>query len=239
MSTTPTPIPAVTFVEKWIALVKAHEKLVLILVAAFLSFHFYGSALTAWVNHDEKVQAIDQAKAKALMQQNALIAQQSAELIAAVKASNAALAQAAQQRAEQTKANQVADQSLPLPQLGQRWVSLLNVGPAEIAAQPDGSMKVSDTASRTTVEQLEVIPQLKQDLAGAQQTTQNNQKVIDQQTTQIASDKTTIAANDKACQDQINTLKADKKKSFWRGSKFGSIVTIIAYEAFRVAAGHP
>jgi hypothetical protein len=222
MVLTPTTTTAVpTVLDNWITFFKAHEKILIIILAGALALHFYGTALNAWVNHDKAAQTIEEQKSATLAQQNSLLAQQGAQLLTAVTASNAALAKAASQRAEQTKAQQAADMTLPLPQVGQHWVSLINVAPADIQAQPDGSMKVSDAASRATVSQLDAGVEAAADLKGAQQTAANDQTVINQQTQQIISDKDTIAQDKATCDSEKSTLKAQNKKSFWTGFKWG------------------
>ena len=82
-------------------------------------------------------------------------------------------------------------------------------------------MKVNDAASRATVSQLDAVPGLQADLKSEQQVAANNQTVINQQTQQIISDKDTITQNAKTCTDEKNTLKAQNKKSFWTGFKWG------------------
>lgn len=226
-------------ISNWITFVKAHEKLAIIALSAFLVWHIYGRGVDAWVNHDKAQQAIQQQKSDALAQQNAVNSAQVAQLVATVKASNAALVAAAAQRAAATKAQQVADQSLPLPDLGKHWVSLINVSPTDIAAQPDGSMKVSDAASRATVQQLDEIPQLQADVKGAQQIAQNDQDVINKQTVQITGLTNTVAQDKATCDARVKTEHDSGKQKLKTGVKLGSIFTIVLYEGFRIMIGHP
>ena len=190
LATTATPATTPTVLDNWIALFKAHERFLIIVLTCALAFHFYGAALTAWVNHDKAQQTIEEQKSAALTAQSAQLAQQGAQLLAAMTASNAVLAKSIQQR-------------------------------ADISAQPDGTMKVNDAASRATVSQLDAVPGLQADLKNEQQVAANNQTVINQQTQQIISDKDTITQNAKTCTDEKNTLKAQNKKSFWSGFKWG------------------
>ena len=230
-ATTATPATTPTVLDNWIALFKAHERFLIIVLTCALAFHFYGAALTAWVNHDKAQQTIEEQKSAALTAQSAQLAQQGAQLLAAMTASNAVLAKSIQQRAVQTKAQQTADLTLPLPELGQHWVSLLNLPAADISAQPDGTMKVNDAASRATVSQLDAVPGLQADLKNEQQVAANNQTVINQQTQQIISDKDTITQSAKTCTDEKNTLKTKNRKSFWTGFKWGvgiGVGTVIA-----------
>ena len=52
-ATTATPATTPTVLDNWIALFKAHERFLIIVLTCALAFHFYGAALTAWVNHDK------------------------------------------------------------------------------------------------------------------------------------------------------------------------------------------
>lgn len=227
MSSIPvTPAP-ITIVEKWIALVKAHEKLVIIAVAAFLLFHFYGAGLNAFIRHDEGAQAIAEQTLTAQVQANSQLAAQNTALLAQVTAANLALAKAATIRDAQTKVQQTTDQTLPLPALGARWETLLNLQPSDIVPTPDGALKVSGEASHTTVNALESIPGLQADLAGDQTTIANDQTVGIAQTTQIAGLDKQIVDADVACKAQVATEKAIARRGKFRWFKIGVVTGFV------------
>jgi hypothetical protein len=219
-STTAVSVP-VTFVEKWVTVVKAHEKLIIVAIAAFLLFHFYGAGLNAWVNHDEKQQTIAEQTLAEQTQTDAQLAAQNAALLAQEAAANAALAKAATVRDAQTKTQQTVDQTLPLPALGQRWELLLNLQPSDIVPTNDGSLTVSSEAAHTTVAALETIPTSQADLAGDATVIANDQKVETAQTTQIAGLDKQITDADVACKAQVATEKAKARRSKFRWFKIG------------------
>jgi hypothetical protein len=210
-----------TIVEKWVVLVKAHEKLIIVVIVSFLLFHFYGAGLNAWVRHDEGAQAVAEQTLTAQVQANSQLAAQNTALLAQVTAANAALAKAATVRDAQTKTQQTVDQTLPLPALGQRWELLLNLQPSDIVPLPNDALQVSDEASHTTVAALETIPTLQADLAGDQTTIANDQKVEAAQTTQIAGLGKQITDADVACKAQVATEKAKARRSKFRWFKIG------------------
>lgn len=241
MATTPVPVPTSTAVSNWIALVKAHERLIFVIVGAVLLFHFYGAGLNAWIGHDKAEIAVAQQQAQtdaiaaaATAKQNKQLSQQSAVLLAQVRASNAALAASVSQRAKQTKTQQTVDQTLPLPALGTRWATLVNIAPTEITPTAIGNLTVSDLASRATVQQLETIPQLQADVSSQKQIAANNQSVVNQQNLQLAGLNTQLLQNAQVCTDdkaglnkQISALKVEKRRAWLHGFEIGAVTGFI------------
>jgi len=222
MTTTP-----LTFVENWITLIKAHEKLLIVGVAAVLLFHFYGAGLNAWIHHDEGVQAVAEKTLALQVTANQNLATENAALVAQVTASNAALAKAATARDAQTKTQQITDQTLPLPALGQRWETLVHLQPLDITPTADGALRVSDVGSRATVTQLELIPGLQADLAGETTVAAGDEKVIAGQTTQIAGLNLQLVDAANVCKDELATEKAKAKRSAFRWFKVGVVAGFV------------
>lgn len=149
-----------TLVKHWVTFVKAHEKLVLIIGALLVSYWLGQRIITAWDAHDARLATIAQAKVDADATANKanadkLVALQK-QVDAATKVANAAITQ----KHQETVQHQKVDQTLPLPDLANRWANLLALAPQEFIATPDNKVTVSDVAAHATVNELEKIPDL-------------------------------------------------------------------------------
>src|ERR1700687_5412530 len=89
-------------VSVWATFVKAHEKLLIIVLGAFLAFHFYSKGLDAWIQHDQRNATAANTQAKSLETQLATLQAQNVQLSARID-------QAMQQRAIQTIIQKKAD----------------------------------------------------------------------------------------------------------------------------------
>lgn len=209
--------------------IKLHERLILIvlfLVTVVYLGHKYlvYAADTAKLNADTAVQTLAKQTAdnKALADESKQREAQYVSLVTTLAAENAQVLSAMAQRTQATVVQQKVDKTLPLPELANRWAALGNFSPAEITNQPTGLL-VSDAASRTTVQNLEEIPTLTQNLA-------DQKKIADAKDTQLASltgvnnglvdqvSGLTLQAKDseKACKAEITSVKASARKSKWK-----------------------
>jgi len=229
MSTTPNPVtvPVVSLVPAWVhtytAFIKAHENLLIILVAGFLTFHFYSKAINAWDLHEQRQVTLDQQKIDAQHQENVNLVQQLAALKLTVD-NNAKLA-AAQIAAShaQMKQQQQIDQQLPLPDLGQRWATLLSLGPGAITATSDGKLAATDPAARITVSALETIPDLTLTLAKTESELAGCNQIRAQEDSTLIGANNELVAEKKARIDDAKLAKAAQRKSWLRGFKWGFI----------------
>ena len=89
----------------YVTLLKAHEKLALLVVAAFLAFHFYTKGLDAFIEHDKRVATAANTQSQALQSQLAALQAQNAQLSARID-------QAMQQRAVQTVVQKKQDDAM-------------------------------------------------------------------------------------------------------------------------------
>ena len=263
MSTTPTPVTTKTSFWKRLSefpgftWVTTHEKLIIIIILCFVGWHLYTKGLDAWSQYEDKQvaalqaqSAADKAATAAALKQDAADKATAAKAQAAsnamtaqVTAANAALAAAITARNAQTQQQQQTDLHATLPALDQRLVALVPaVNPQDIVAAPDGkSVTVGiDTASKTVV-QLELVPELQQDLKDTQTENAGLQTEITSLQTynaalvaEVATEdktisllQTEVADNDKTCTALVNAEKVKTTKAFWHGFKVGAIVGFI------------
>ncbi len=206
--------------------VKAHEKLLIIVLCIGAGIFAYQKAVTLIANHDQR--ASDLAHAALAAQHNtdvalATVNQQAAaqyqQLAEQLAQSNAALTTAIAQRNATTTKQQTIDRQLPPDQLVSRWESLTNM-PKGLLVPTAAGVTATTAAAQETVGQLELIPQLDGDLRDTNSLLANEQK----QFTSLASlnvglnkqiDGLNIELVDqaKACTDDKNTLKANARKS--------------------------
>lgn len=238
MSSTPTtPAKATTsapatdtlssLVSSWGAFVKAHENIVLILVIAFLVFHFYSSAISAWVHHDDLVSSKADAVVKTDDQQNTAVLNQLKTLTDQVAKQKVLINQQIATRTQQEKTQAIVDQTLPITALASRWATLLVLPPADFTPDAAGNITANSEGARSTVVQLEQVPTL-----AANNESLNSQIAIDgdlaaKQIAAIASCNTDLAAEKTARQDDAKAAKARGRKSWLSGFKVGFVTGFV------------
>lgn len=232
MSTPVTPPTLIQTLEpQWVktyaAFIKAHHTLFIILALAGFSFYGYSRAVSAWDAHEQRQDTLAQQKvtADATANQQLLtqLATQKANFDATLKANQAQVTLLL----SQLKQRQVQDNALPLPELGARWSTLLNLPPAAIVATPDNKLTLTSDASHATVNALEQLPVLTNqlslatvNLAGCQQVTAQQDKVIAGLNVQLTDTNTARAADQKLA-------KAAQKKAWLKGFKWGAIAGFV------------
>ena len=169
-----------------------------------------------------------------------------AAMISALSQQNANLANQIVQRGKQTQQQQSTDLNSSIPDLALRFQSLVpGINPVDITVSPDGKLATigQDTAQKT-VAQLELVPSLVADKTDLEQQVKNgqdmlvsSQKALDSQSTLTSAQQKVIDAQDKyngllekqlqqgdaACQVQIKIEKANTKKAYLKGFKWGAI----------------
>jgi len=215
--------------SSYVTFIRSHEKLLIITLSGFLIFHFYGSALNAWIHHDDTLAAIAATQVKTDTTQTVALQQQVTLLQQQVAASNAALIAAIKTRNTQTQQQQQIDKTLPLPALATRWESLAQLQPTDInSTTVPGQLVVSDAGSRATVQLLEEVPTLQANVKAEQTEIDNDQLIITKQGAlimQLNKDLTDEKASHVA---DVKLEKAKGKRSFIRGLKIGFGIGFIA-----------
>jgi hypothetical protein len=127
---------------------------------------------------------------------------------------------------------------MPLPELAQEWTKLVpGMAPNDItfALDPNGQITLTDDAAHKTVDQLEQVPVLTQELSNSKQSEQNTDTLLTASNAQVATLNTEVSGlrleitDDKAvCQDQIKVVKdAARKRERW----FAIFGTILGFAA--------
>jgi hypothetical protein len=142
---------------------------------------------------------------------------------------------------------QAVDQTLPVPDLVSRWNALIKIGGVSSTAT---SVNVTPQAAHETVNELESVPVLEQEVADGTKIVENTNnelaeankvnldltKEVKDDTIVLQAEKTQSQADLKKCTDQIAAVKADGRKSkrnwFLRGMAVGG--TIVAYVIFHI-----
>src|SRR5882762_146082 len=208
------------------AFLKLHERLILIVLGLLVA----GFLIWKYLDHSSAVADKKSLQADAVLQQQTVINNNLAaqvksqgdvltQLVVQVSQENAALLQAIQVRSTATAVQVVKDKTLPLPELATRWENLASLQSADITATASGLL-LSDSGSRLTVQALENLPTLSQNLADTQAIVQNKDSQISSMTefqgtlqAQVQGLNTQIGDADKACKATIASVKADARKS--------------------------
>lgn len=227
----------------YIAWIKAHEKLLIIVLGAFLVFHFYGDVLNVWTEHDKRQVAVQQfvaqtaqQKAQADSQQNVLLLQQVADL----KLQYATLA--AQNQANRIKRTQGTqdqknknDVSTPL-EIAARIMKILGTTSMEgdIVANPDNSVTFNQAAIHADVNALEDGIQAKADVidlthqvAVCAVVTATQDAALTGVRKELTDEKQSHKEDVKLERDNTQLAKDEGKKQFRKGFKWGAITGFV------------
>ena len=200
----------------YVTWLKAHEKIVLIAVAAFLAFHMYSKGLDAWVQHDQRNATAANTQAKSLETQLATLQAQNVQLSARID-------QAMQQRAIQTVIQKKADDNLEPVALAARIQTQLGVGRVkyDTSTMPVvGELVFSNDASHKVARDEDDLQQAKADVVDL------NTKLISCQGVNVVGDKA-LTAEKTAHADDVKLLKAEAHRSWLRGFKWGVITGFV------------
>lgn len=223
---------------------KVHERLIISLVLIAV-FAFGANKVMGYIaDHDKQqataaaqVAAAQAASNKALADQVAQTTVQYQQLVVQLTQQNAQLQQAAQTRTIVLHDQQTKDQTIPMPDLGNRWAQLASLPQGSLAATTEG-VTITPDAARTTVSQLEEVPVLKQNLADQVTQTQNVQKELDgatdlngKLTTQVAGLQTEIVDNKNADALELKAVKAQARKSKFKWFGAGVVVGFLGRTA--------
>jgi hypothetical protein len=230
--------------DHYITWFKAHERLVLLLAAGFFAVHFYGKGLDFLIKHDQTQRdiAVQQAQIAANKvtvddTANKLVLAQLQTLQQQVAATQVRLDQAMRDRATQTTNQKKTDDQSNSSELAARIHTLLGVGTIQVETQssplPDRLVYSLD-AAHADANSLEDLQQVRGDvkdldtqLEGCKAVTTKQQDAIDGLNTQIADSKVALTKEQTAHVDDVKLLKAEKKKSWLNGFKWGVITGIV------------
>lgn len=228
-----------------------HERLLIVVIAALVIWVGYVKVTNIIEEHDKEQLQQAQIVANQQAAQNAVLAKQAQDdaaklqaLTAQLEAQNQQLANANTQLASALAKQQHTDATLPPTELAQRWAQITpNMPAGGVTVSPDNSMKVTQAGAVATVQQLEQVPVLKQELDNT--TTQKNNdeqllaasnKSIFDLNAQVGGLQKQIVANDNVCKEQIKVVKDEARKSKRRWFIIGYIAGF-ASKAFLSSKG--
>lgn len=228
-----------------------HEKLLIVVIAAVLIFAGYVKVTNILAAHDKAQLQQAQVVADAQKAANVQLAQQVQEDKAAlqaltdkVTAQNQQLTNANIALATALSKQQKTDASLPPSDLAQRWAQITPSMPAGgVTVAADNSMKVTQAGAVATVQELEKVPVLTQQLTNVTTEKTNDDQVITKQNqsifnlnSQVGGLQKQIVDNDKVCQAAIKVEKDNARKGKRRWFIIG-FITGFASKAFLSSKG--
>ena len=236
MSTSPNPVSPQTsllgmiepsWLHKYAAFIKVHEKLLIVVLCLVAGFYFYSKGIDYLDRRDARQATAAQQVVNADVVTNQQLTSQLSQLREQVSADTAkqiSKIKAAQAAATQ---HQVIDQTLPLPDLANRWAYLVMLQPGDITPTADNKLLLTDAGARATVKQLENIPALTEtivqtdaELAGCNQVSGKKDDVIAGLNKQIADTAEARKVDAKAA-------AAAQRKSWLKGFKWGVVVGFV------------
>ena len=221
-------------VQAKISWLKQHETFILVILGLLLVGIVFFKTLDHFAKSEEEKFALItkqldmQQQENLAMQKEVLDATQTyKDTIAALTKQNQALS-AAQASRNTDLATQInRDATLPNSELQARWSELAGFQLSEIAATEAGNT-LSQNASVKTVQTLEHVPVITQNLKDEQQKTANLEQelgtatnVIGTQTKQVAGLQLEIEDQKKACSQQITAATAKARVSKWKWFGWG------------------
>ena len=228
-----------TDIGQWTAFVKAHEKVLLAIVLCLTLIHFGDKAYSAYGDRLKAAAHADQQKIDQLQKSNAKLESD----LAALKAAVDARAQIDNQKIVAAKntivVRQKQDAALPLPELARHWnVDLLHLPPASITPSTNGNLSVSTDAAHATVNELEKVQPLEEQLVATNDKLQGCTDVRTKQDADIAGLKSTLAEVQHARVDDAKQAKHDQRAAYLKGLKHGIVIGVVATVAATVAILH-
>jgi len=235
-------------IETYIKFIKAHETILGLVLAAAVIWGVSGKIESVVAKHDKSqetqaqiVANAQQSKDAALATQAAQQAEQYKELSDKVAAQNAALEQANITLATALAKQQHTDDTMPLPELAQEWTKLVpGMAPNDItfALDPNGQITLTDDAAHKTVDQLEQVPVLTQELSNTKGQLENVDSLLTASNAQVATLNALVsglnlkAVDDKnACNAEIKGVRDDAAKSKRRWFLIGIVAGFLGRSA--------
>lgn len=201
-----------------------HEKLIIIVIIAISVWFGYGKIADMIAQHDnaalQQAKLVTDSQLKATQAQAVQVAADEAQreaLQAKLEAMNAQLVAANTSLAAALVNRQKTDATLPVTDLAARWNTLV---PLAMPTVTSAGLVVSQPGAVATVQALEQVPVLKQELANETTLKQNDDQLLTADNTSIVDlNKRVDGLNllitdkDKQCTAQVAVVKAEATKS--------------------------
>jgi hypothetical protein len=212
----------------YIPFIKAHETLLIIVLAALLGWHFYGTAINAWVDHDKRVSTAAALAEASAEKSNTDLKTQLAALQTQISTQAVTLQKAIDQNNKNNQTQKQTNDTMTEVQLSAHWAQLISVKPEEVTYSPvPNTLQVSDNAAHATVDRLDDGKTCAANLIITNQELADQKTIVAKQQGVILSDADVLTKEKTSHADDVKTLNAEKKQEFRRGFKWGSIVMFI------------
>jgi hypothetical protein len=225
--------------EKYLAWIKAHEKILIIAVLVLFGLHVYDSAKQAWVEHDKRQADVAHDTALASSLQSAQVQEQLTDLKKQIAASDAATKAAMAQRDIDTRKQKEADDALAGQQLAVRLQALLHVTPPDVTWSPvQGDLVFTLPAAHAVADVVDDKNKLTADYADLQTRLSGQQSVVAKQDDAIVSANLALADEKTSHEKDVKLLNAQMHGQYTKGLKHGIIIgsvgTIAAQYIFHI-----
>ena len=224
--------------EKYIQFIKAHERLIVIVLAAFLLYRTGQGIENAYLHRDTQkaqqaaqVVTVDTTANKQLTDQLQQMRQDSQTRTDQLNQDIAAKLYALQKQQQQ-------DMQATQQQILDRWKLLLPMKPGAVQSN-NGTDQITPEAATATVTALEQIPVLKTEVADLNAKILVDDGIIGAQDSLIVGLNKQIVDEKASHQADVNLEKAKSKHSWFKGFKWGVVVGAVGTEAVRLWAGKP
>lgn len=213
-----------TIIGHWVTFIKAHEKLLLALLIAFVAVHYGDKAYDAYGQYLKSKVSVDDTKIATLQAQN----DSNAKMLAAMIADVDARVKADEDKIAKAKTTIIVQQqknnTMAPPELYTHWQSDLALPEGSIKPQEDGSALVSLDAAHATINEIDKVAPLTDQLTATQDELKGCTDIRTAQSVQIDGLTSQITAEKKGRTDDAQLAKQQQKKSWIRGFKVGVVV---------------
>lgn len=228
--------------------VKLHERLLVIVFVVVLLWGVSGKVESIIAAHDNANLNAEKAALATQVEKNAstaaLVAQQAVqfqEQKAQADKANAALEQANAALVAALTRQQKADATMTLPDLAVRWGQLV---PNPGLAVSNGKLTVSESGAHATVNELEKVPALTQQLDTAKIEKKNVDALLLASTGQVATLNTLVDGKNAeikkagdVCEGRIKVVKDEARKSKRRWFVIGYVAGFLSRQYIKTATG--
>ena len=228
--------------ERYLQLVKSHERLLLVAAVLLFGVHLSGGVLNYLGRHDDaKVQALT-----AQVSQDAVYSPTScassrfgasavrSTALTQLLAQNAQLGKALQASQALLATNRKTDAGMDMPALATRINTLVPATAGGITPSTSG-LSLTVPASHVVADQLEAVPVLQDQLKTETQVAQNSDTMLQAAskangalTAEVGSLGKQLTDSGAQCKAEVAAEKVKTKKAFFKGLKWGTIIGFAA-----------
>jgi hypothetical protein len=225
--------PALTHYIAWI---KAHEKLLIIVLGAWLAFHFYGTALNAWEKHDERLATIAQQKVEVDATANKQLSQDVADLKQQLSIVTAQAQASQRQRQIDTNAQKQKNNNATPSEVATRIIQILRIQPQEVTASPvDGTLIFTPSAAHADVNALEDGIKAQSDVVDLTNELSACTAVVNKDDLLVAGLNTQLVDEKDSHKKDVDAEKVKTKKAWRNGFKWGYVGGLGTAIAIKIA----